>query len=156
MIKLTHRLGFTLIEVLIALGIIIVIASITFKPFNNFRDSEALNGAVEEVLSTLQQARGQTLASTGDSQYGVHLAATQLVLFTGVTYNSAASTNQAVTLSSLVNLSNISLAGGGSDIIFARLTGATSQSGSLVLALKSDATQSRTITINSNGISDVN
>ncbi|MBI2100190.1 MAG: prepilin-type N-terminal cleavage/methylation domain-containing protein [Candidatus Vogelbacteria bacterium] len=150
------QFGFSLIEVLIVGAILVIILKIVFNPFTAFRNQQALKGAVEEVLSTLQQARGQTIASTGDSQYGVHLAGTQVVLFTGSVYNAGSATNYVTTLSSLVNLGNISLAGGGSDIIFQRLTGATSQTGSLVISLKSDASQTKTISINSNGVSDVN
>lgn len=148
--------GFSLIELVIVLAIIVLVATLAFNPFTNFRNEQALNGAAEEILSTLQQARGQTIASTGDSQYGVHLTATQLVVFTGSTYSVGAATNQTIELNSLVTLGPITLAGGGSEVVFERLTGATSQSGTLVVALKSDAAKTRTITINGNGISDVN
>ncbi len=149
--------GFTLIETIVTIAIAgLIFTLVITNPFANFRNEQVLNGAVEEVLSTLQQARGQTIGSTADSQYGVHLESARIVLFAGASYNQNASTNQFVNLSPLVTLDTISLAGGGSEVIFQRLTGATSQSGSLMIALKSDAAKTRTITINSNGISDVN
>lgn len=149
-------LGFNLIESLIVIAIVLIITTFAFNPFTNFRNQEALTGAVEEVLSTLATARNQTLASVGDSQYGVHLSASQVVLFTGATYNSADTTNKITTLNSLIEIANISLVGGDVDIVFQRLTGTTGQSGSLVLRLKAAPSQSRTINLNVNGISDVN
>ena len=148
--------GFSLLEIIIALAILGVIATLVINPFTSFRDHQVLNGAVEEILASLQQARVKTLSSEGGNQYGIHFASNQVVLFAGTTYDPVNPSNQDIGLSSSVTISGISLAGGSSDIVFQKLTGVTNQSGTVTIELNSDPTLVKTVTINSNGISDVN
>jgi hypothetical protein len=50
----------------------------------------------------------------------------------------------------------INLAGGGSDIVFSRITGDTANNGTIVIQLTSDSSKQKTISINSLGIIGVN
>lgn len=138
------------------IAIIVIIAVLVINPFTGFRNSQALSGTAEEILSALQQARVKTLTAEGGSQYGVHFSSSQVVVFAGAAYNASSPSNQNINLSSVVSISSVNLAGGGSDVIFQKLTGITGQTGTVVVQLNSDATKTKTITINGNGISDVN
>lgn len=148
--------GFTLIEIVIALAIVATITLIVSGSFSTANNREALSKKTALVLSLLEQARAQTLSAKGGVVYGVHFETTKAVLFTGPTYSAGSATNVSEPLGSLVQISNIALAGGVSDVIFQKLTGQTSQSGTIVVILSASSTQSKTITVSATGIASVN
>ena len=101
------------------------------------------------MLATFSEARSKTLSSEGLSQWGVHLSGDAIALFKGVTYNPADAATRVRGLPSTVLLTwNV---GGGSDVVFDRLTGATSQPGTLALTLYG-ASESKVINILASGI----
>ena len=59
--------------------------------------------------------------------------------------------NKEVTFHNNLAISNISLAGGGATVMFKRLTGATDQSGTVIVSLVADDSQQRVITISATG-----
>ena len=129
------RRGITLIEMLVVVAILAILAGIGTLALTSFRSAKTLSADSARVVSMLADARARTLASIDDSQYGVHFATDRSILFKGTSYTDGAATNVTLTLSSNVSISDISLPGGGSDVLFSRLTGKTSQSGSITLSL---------------------
>jgi len=146
--------GFTLIELLISLGIIIVLLAIVFSSFVKFRDREALLKNTEMVVAVLRQARNQTLSSKNSSVYGVHFSATSTTLFVGGSYSSGTTTNQKFNLSNGDNALTITLTGGGNDVIFRRLSGETSQNGTVVIS-STKLSYTKTVTIYKTGLVEV-
>lgn len=142
--------GLTLLESLIGLTIIMILAGVAVWPFRALRDDQLLKGAVEDVLSFLNNARAQTLAGNAQSQYGVHFENDTITLFRGDSYPGV--TEQVATLPPRVVFGAISLAGGGAEVVFQRLTGATAQTGSVVVELASDATKRRVVEVYSSGL----
>lgn len=145
------KAGITLLEILIALGILAFIGVITFNVFSNFRHTSALNSATEEGVSLLVEARSQTLSSQNAMQYGVHFESGRMVLFQGSSYVSGDPANQVVPLPAGVEISTISLGGGGSEVVFQRLTGQTSNFGTVTFRSTSDPTKTRIINIQQAG-----
>ncbi len=148
--------GLSLIEILLVIAIATLLTGFVALSLGKVNASEALDKNADLVISVLNEARSMTLSSVGDTRYGVHFDANQAVLFQGASYNSAASTNVPTQINALVTIQNISLAGGGSNVIFDRLTGKTSYTGSIQVALKSATTTYKTITIASTGVVDRN
>ncbi len=144
--------GFTLVEILLTILIMILIAGVLFSAFRSFTSRRILDGASAEVVSALSQARQDTLDSLADSSYGVHFGSGSVVIFKGASYTPGDSNNRTITLTSLVTLTP-SLTGGAIDITFARLTGKASVSGTVVVSLKADTSQTRTVTVTLGGIS---
>jgi len=148
---MTHRTGadkgFTLIEIVIVLIIASILFVLATSAFSRFNKNQALGGSADSVLSVLAKARNQTLAGKDLYAYGVRLETDRVILFRGTPYDPATSTNETVLLSDLAFITDIALAGGGSDIYFERLSGKTSQSGTFRVALVSDENASTTITI---------
>jgi prepilin-type N-terminal cleavage/methylation domain-containing protein len=144
--------GFTVLELLIVVSIMGLLAAIILAPFATFRNSKVLDTASEEALALLSEARGDTLSAKEGYQYGVHFEATQIVLYRGATYSSSDANNKVVLLDSAIEISSITLTGGGAEVLFDRLTGKTSQGGTVVIRVKSDTAKSRTITIFGTGI----
>ena len=75
-----------------------------------------------------------------------------VVLFKGAGYSSGAQDNISLTLNEEVKISAIALTGGGSDVVFKKLTGATTQNGTVTLASIRDGTKTKVITIEATGI----
>src|SRR3989338_3035411 len=147
--------GFTLVEIIIAIGIMVLLASVIVSGFLNFRKESLLNSSAELVVSSLLGARAKTLSSEGGYQYGVHLQNDRVVLFRGALYSAGDPNNVETVLPSAVEISAITLAGGGTDLVFARLTGATSQYGSMTVRVKSDVARTRAVSITATGIVSV-
>ncbi len=142
--------GFTLIEILITFAVFAILGTIVFSAFSRFRASTELDAAVRQTLSVVRLAQSKTLAAEGNSQHGVRFESDRITLFPGASFTQAP-TNEVATFSLLVQITNISLAGGGPDLIFDRLTGRAPQSGSITLASVSDPSRTRVITIDSSG-----
>ena len=142
--------GFTLVEIILAIAISSVILGIVLFSFNNYRQRELLKIATLEVTSVLRDARARTLVAEGDSAYGVHFDANQIILFTGSVYNPNAASNATATLPSGVGLATTSL--GATSVTFSRLSGEANTAGSVLIYLLTDATSSTTVTINTAGI----
>jgi prepilin-type N-terminal cleavage/methylation domain-containing protein len=141
--------GFTLIEIVVVIGVVGILIAITSFSFSEFRKSRALIQSSDIVVSVLTEARSRTLASVDGSRYGVHILSDRVVLFGGDTYSTENASNELYYFESPVTLASIALAGGGSTILFDRLTGNTSNYGTITLQMN---TTSRTITLLSSGI----
>lgn len=144
--------GFSLAEIVVVVAILALITVLALFSFGAFSAKQALDKDSLTVLATLNDARSKTLSSQGAAQYGVHLEEFRAVLFRGSSYSSSDPQNEEVALSGYSRISGINLAGGASDIIFSRLTGATGQNGTIVLSLRNDNTTTRTITVYATGI----
>ena len=148
--------GFTLIETVLVLALMALLVGFVANSFSKLNANEALDKNVDLVVSVLNEARTMTLSSINDARYGVHLDMTQAVLFSGDTYTPNTASNVETSLNALVGVRNISLSGGGSEVFFNRLTGATSQSGTFQIYLKNATTTYRTITVGATGIIERN
>ena len=145
-----HR-GFTFIELLTALSIFMVLAVMSVGVYFAFRPQNVLESDARRVESVLRLARTRTLSSLNSSNFGVHMEATQAVLFEGSSYDSGDPGNKAFALASVNEIYDITLAGGGDDVVFDKLTGTTQQWGTVALRAKADPTQTRTVYIQSIG-----
>jgi len=147
--------GFTLIELLVSIAILALLASSAFISYHSFSLSSDVKTTAFEVVDAMNIARQQTVASLNASNFGVHLEQTQFVIFTGTVYSALDTSNIAYTLPSTVEIANISLAGGGQDIVFDRITGKTSESGTFDIRASSDTSKTKTVEVLASGQSDV-
>ncbi len=150
-IKLSNKSGFTLIEILVAIGIVLVLGFIIVTTFVSFRKNQSLSLDTQTITTVLSQARNQTISSKNSTSYGVHFGTSKITLFTGTVYNSLDTTNEDFNLSSTDTILSVGLNGGGNDVIFERLTGETSRNGTVVVSSPGIA-QSKTVTIYKTGL----
>lgn len=139
-------------EILVVLTLVSLLAVFVINTFSVLNQSQALSKNADMVATTLRQARSLTLASKGGNQYGVHIEATRVVLFQGPTYTVNASSNVSYALNRYVNISSINLVGSGSEVIFDRLTGDTTESGTVTLSLISTPASTRVVSISGTGL----
>lgn len=131
------------------IAIVGMLVGIAMTAFLNYARHQNYQASAVEVFETLREARTQTLASEGDTVYGVHLSTDTITLFQGATYLAGNANNLERSLSG-VTLSH-ALSGGVDDIIFSRRTGTTSSTGTITIQSNfSDA--STTITILGTGV----
>lgn len=144
--------GFTIIEVILSLAIVVIVAGVTVSSLSRVNQDKALTLEAQKVISLLVKARSETLSAKGDSAYGVHFEERKAVLFKGSSYSAGASTNEMQPLNDAVKISSVTLTGGGADVLFKKLTGTTAQSGSVTLSLVRMASSTKIITITGTGI----
>ncbi|MDP1625416.1 MAG: prepilin-type N-terminal cleavage/methylation domain-containing protein [bacterium] len=145
--KHSQNKGFTLLEAIISIAIISSLAGLSVVAYSSFSQREALNAAASTAAAMLRDARAQTIASVGGSQYGVLIEPTRYVLFRGASYDVSSPHNQAVIFSSRVRASSSQ-----SSFVFERVTGDASASGIIEVYLASDPSTKKTVVVQGTGL----
>ncbi|MEK7558366.1 MAG: prepilin-type N-terminal cleavage/methylation domain-containing protein [Patescibacteria group bacterium] len=151
-----YNRGVTAVELLLVLSVLAIIFTIAISPFSSFRDTQSLNSAAIQIVSLLNEARSATVASKESSQYGVHFEIGRAVYFKGTMFSEPSSYNKEIILDASIEVSVITLEGGGNDVVFEQLTGETSNYGSITLEAKGSAGRQKKITVFRTGISTHN
>lgn len=147
--------GFTLIELLVVIAVTGILSASVLIGYRVAGRGSDLKTDTFKITDVLNLARQRTVSALGSSSYGVHFEASQSVLFKGVVYSASDPDNIFYTLSPAVEIADITLAGGGSDVVFDRITGKTAQSGSIKARLIADTARFNIINILSSGQSDI-
>ncbi|RJQ37553.1 hypothetical protein C4552_00770 [Candidatus Parcubacteria bacterium] len=155
MITASARRGVTALELLLAIALVAIIATLLASGFSLFRRSVAVGAATETTLAVLAEARSRTLGSRDAASWGVHFETSRIVLYKGPAFSEGAAGNEVTALGGDVRIATIALAGGGSDVLFDRLTGATSQAGTITIEHAHDASRFRVITVLATGIASL-
>lgn len=157
--KLTQNkssLGFTLIELLTIITILSILTVISVSVFRLFQRESDLTNNAEEIINTLRVAQNKTLASEESSQWGVYFSISgspqEYILFKGSDYASRDPLyDQSHKISERIEIYEVDLAGGASEVIFERVVGSTDYSGSISLRLKEDISKTRQAIIQQSG-----
>ena len=153
--KLQANRGFTFIELLVVIGVVAILASGVLIAYRAASGGIELKTNAFKIVDVLNLARQRTIASLGASNYGVHFETNQFVLFKGTVYNASDPNNIFYSLPAALEIADVSLAGGGSEVVFDRITGKTAQSGSLKARLVNDTSKYKTIEILASGRADI-
>lgn len=140
--------GMTLLEILIATGIMLVLLGIVSGIFTTFNRTKVIEAEASRIASIIKSAHDRTLSSEGGSNFGVHFASGTVTIFRGSAYVEGAVTNEIFPLSSAVTVTP-SLLGGGNDIIFVKIKGTTAQSGTVTVSAYG---QSKIIDVTTTGV----
>lgn len=150
------RDGFTLVEILVIVGIMVILIALAIPSYRFFQQESDLVNNTEEIINTLRLAQNKTLASERASQYGVYFdqstSPQQYTLFKGSNYASRdISFDEVRKLSKSIEISEINFNGGGSEVIFDRISGTTSQHGYISIRLKDNPAKTKTVYIANSG-----
>ena len=150
-----YKNGFTLIEILIVVGILGLLIAGAVPGFQYFQRQRDLGSSADGIMSALRLARSKTLASQNDSPWGVYFftspAPNGYVLFNGSSYAARTpSFDEEHLLPVSVAISQISLSIG-QEVVFSRLSGNASSSGSVVLQLIKEPAKTKTVYVSSSG-----
>ena len=144
--------GFTLIEIIIVISIIVFLISVSIISYRSFEKSTELKKTTQDIISILKLAQAKTTASNEASQYGVHFENNKYILFKGSEYQSESEDNKTYNISNRLEIYDMNLSGGGIDIIFQRINGKTEQNGNISIKIISNPSEFQTISIKSSGI----
>ena len=148
--------GYTIFEIIVVLVILVFIvagANTFIKSFLfQVSDAEYLNKASILVKTALEEARSHTVNAKNGYVYGVHVETTKVVIFKGTTYSATEATNTVYNFGTYSKMLSMSLNGGGSNILFERLTGETNQYGTITVSLTKDTTKTKQITLTRTGL----
>ena len=143
--------GFTLIEILITIAIFAIILSIVIVATRSFSDTVNLDNAGKIIGTNIKLAKMRSVGALNDTNYGVRFEGDKITVFAGDTFDVSDPTNKVVNLSDGVKISGISLAGGGVDLVFNRLTGTTNNAGTIEIELVNNSSEKKQIVINEEG-----
>jgi prepilin-type N-terminal cleavage/methylation domain-containing protein len=137
--------GFTLIELILSVGIIALLAGLSLPVYASFQNRNDLDITTQSLASALRRAQVYARSGHGDSQWGVRVQSGAVTLFKGSTFAGRDATYDEV--SSVSPTTSVS---GLSEVLFAKLSGAPANTGSVTLTNTNN--EARTVTINAKGM----
>lgn len=146
--------GISLVEILVASSIMLILISFSSSSFVSLFEFNVLDKSTLTLAETIREARSMATSGSGNSSYGIRINSTSTIIFKGPSYTSS-STNITLPLDPRVEVSTTTLFGGGTDIIFGKILGTTSNYGTTSIRLKNDTNKYKNITINKNGIVNI-
>ena len=145
--------GFTLIELIIVLGVLVIIAGLTIPFFQSFQISSNLNTYSQTLANLIYQARSQAITGQNNSSWGVFFdnEANKAILFQGANYDSRqADSEHDLNYPEFFNVATDF----GKEIVFVEFSGRPSANGTITISDSNN--QSKIISINSLGLVQVN
>ncbi|MEI6280770.1 MAG: prepilin-type N-terminal cleavage/methylation domain-containing protein [bacterium] len=155
MIK-NYKQGISVIELLVVIAVLGIMFLIIFPQFSKMRENQVLKSTIGDVMSNLNKAKSQTLASMNSSQYGVHFQSDRVIIFKGITFSANDVNNVTTNITTPATISNVTLAGvsgNSGDMYFNRLSGTPDKTGTVTVSTTSF---SKIITISATGSMSVN
>lgn len=150
-----YKKGISVFEALIVIAIVGILATVVMPEFSNMRKSQVIKNTSSEVLSSINKARSQTLASIDSSSYGVHFESDQIVVFKGTVFSDGDVNNKVFEITSPASISSINLTGNVSDIYFNRLSGSPSVTGTIIVSDSPNHDFIKTITVSPSGMASL-
>jgi len=149
--------AFTLIELLIVLGISMLLVVISIPIYSQFQIKAQMNDASAQMIQNIRSVRGQSLAGVEGTNHGIYLQIDLLnddsyILYEGETYATRnVNADREFKLESVLSLSTngFTKIGENVDINFQKITGTPNESGTITLG--HEVFGSRTLQINSIG-----
>lgn len=136
--------GFSIIEILIVLGVIVLLSVIVIPSISKFKDTQTLKSGVEDVVSILTKARVQTISGNEGRVFGVTIDANAKTFVLYALQSSTKLTRETTTLASGISVSTTT-----TDIQFEKLTGEPIAIATITLTNQAGVV--RTITVSTTG-----
>ncbi len=137
--------GFTLVEVIITIAIIVVVAAVTIPLYSYWQNLSVLDSSRFEVLQDMRWAQDKASAGLNDSDFGVYFTSNTYVIFQGTTF-ATRDIGQDIErkVPTMIVISGIS------EVTFDKKTGDPSVSGAVILTNTADSSK-ESIYINPEG-----
>ncbi|QQS60848.1 MAG: prepilin-type N-terminal cleavage/methylation domain-containing protein [Candidatus Moraniibacteriota bacterium] len=136
--------GISLIEVLTVMAVIGIFASIGVSGFFSFKKGNDFLLSIEQANNTIRLARMKALNGNNDDDWGVHITASQILVFKGNDF-----INRNISYDEVVSLSEVASVSGLTQIIFSKMSGLPSDVGVIYF---NDGNQNKSIEINEKGM----
>lgn len=140
------RCGFTLMEIMIVLAIMLILAAASAPFYSFFQSFGALNSSKQEVLENIRLTRSKALAGENNSSFGVYFSSNKYTIYQGDSYVARDQSQDFINeLPAGISFSGLS------EIRFTLKTGLPSIAGTLTMTNASDNSTS-SISVNSAGL----
>jgi Tfp pilus assembly protein FimT len=144
--------AFTIVEILVVISAILFLAVISFPSLVALDARYKLNNSADLAMDKLRLAREKTLASEGDSQYGIYFntdaSPNSLIIFKGNDFSlREPSLDEVYDLSPAVEIFDVNFADGTNELAFDKITGSVNNSGNISLRLVSDLSRTKALYI---------
>ena len=144
--------AFTLVEVVIVVTLLAISIGVVLSWTMDALDQAKLQTTTESVMGNIRRQQASARSTRSDVPHGIFFETNQYTLFSGADYaTSDTSTRQLYSLPTQITFSNISLNGGGNELLFNRASGETDQDGSITLSHE-DISENNIITISPIGL----
>lgn len=141
--KLTQR-GFTTVEILLVVGIMVMITAITTPIYASLNNNNQLDSAANILVQDLYQAQTYSRNHAQDSSWGVAINGQVITLFSGTSYATRNTGSDVVyTVPSSIQLT------GSTQIVYSKLYGLPTSTASFGLTTKG---KTMTVAVNSKGM----
>lgn len=142
------RKSFTLIELLLLIGLTILIAGLSLPFYSTFVVRNYLKTTSSSLVQTIEKAQNFAQSGRRNAQWGVYINAPHYILFKGTNYAGRDTAfDEVYDIPQSVNVSGIS------EITFDHIRGETANTGSITLSVSNGDTV--VIQIDSSGIQSV-
>lgn len=140
--------GFTLLEVLLSVGIIVLLAGLSVPVYVSFNNRNDLDVATQSLAENLRRAEVYARGVKADDQWGVAVHSGVITLYKGVSYV-ARDTNydEDTSVSSALTF------GGLGEVVFTKLDAMPSVTGNITIT-QPNTNESKTVSINAKGMVD--
>jgi len=137
--------GFTLIEMVLSLGVIAVIFAFSAPIYQSFQVRNDLDIGAVTMVQSLRRAQILSQAMDNDTTWGAKIQSGSIVVFKGASY-----AGRDTTFDEITSMPTSITPSGVSEIVFTKFTGLPETTGTTTLT--SNANETRTITINTKGM----
>ncbi|MCA9359022.1 prepilin-type N-terminal cleavage/methylation domain-containing protein [Candidatus Kaiserbacteria bacterium] len=128
--KYRNTAGFTLVEMILVLAIMLTIGVFVSPIGISFYRSQQLNEVYDGLTSAIRQAEMFSLSGKGGQSYGVYIGDNEYILFSGESYSARiVGEDSSYYLPASVSVS------GPNEIVFSQLSGEPSVTGLLTISL---------------------
>ena len=148
---LKSQKGFSMVELIVVVGLVALVGAATMVVLSQFRAQADLDSTTEGIRGALSISRSRTLGSEDALAYGVYFESATYTIFTGRVYVSGDASNEPQQIPEGIEIFNVQLSTSAPVVVFDRLTGNTSTTGTIGLRRSGDVSQLRTIVVESSG-----
>lgn len=136
--------GFTLLETLLSISIIIILAGISVPLYQSFQVRNDLDIAANVVSQSLRRVQLLSQAVNGDSSWGLYVHAQTITIFKGDSY-----ATRTIEDDEVFEIPTGIVTAGISEVVYSKFFGLPLSTGDIILT--SSINETKTITINHKG-----
>lgn len=145
--------GFSVIEAITVIGIMLILFGITMYSYNIMSSRKQVEVTTDSISAKLEQAKIDSVSGKNGQASGIHFNTAGYVYFSGTSFNPSDATNSSSSIPIRIQITK-SFSGGVDDIIFTRITGIPNATGTIRISDTVNPLSSSTITIGTFG--DIN
>lgn len=142
--------GFTFIEIMVVVAIVLVLSAIAVASLSAMQERMVLNSAVNGLVFHLEESKSRSVAGVQGQPHGIYFGADYYVQFQGNEYDPNDSANTVYEIDPRLELST-DILNGEESIAFSRITGTTEESHIITISLKNQEGNSRSVIVGVGG-----